>query len=255
MDQLNGQAIPHSARTEEDSNQIRAAITSIYAVRYDNAILANVLFVLLPLSSTSKGDTMQENTLSTSPKPLHQRKSLFHYTAHPHKPQNVNLLFEAEKAAGNVNQKVAVGLTGIFQAMPTFWLIMGWIVIWIIANATIVHFDPLPWPLLLTLASVPQLPLMIVIMVGQGLLGRKQELQSEEQYNTTMKTYHDIEQIMAHLAAQDTEILRQTHMITHLLQQAGIPPDQFLDTSAPTPLQTAADPVATSNSTPAATAN
>jgi Protein of unknown function (DUF1003) len=123
---------------------------------------------------------------------------------------------------------VAVGLTNIFQAMPTFWLIMAWIILWIAANATIVHFDPLPWPLLLCLASVPQLPLMIVIMVGQGLLGRKQELQSEEQYNTTIKTYHDIEQIMAHLSAQDEEILKQTHMIMHLLKVSGISPEQFL---------------------------
>jgi hypothetical protein len=77
-----------------------------------------------------------------------------------------------------------------------------------------------------------KLPLMIVIMVGQGLLGRQQELQSTEQFNTTIKTYHDIEQIMTHLSAQDEEILRQTHMITHLLKAAGIPPEQFLTDTA-----------------------
>jgi uncharacterized membrane protein len=158
-----------------------------------------------------------------------RRTSLFHYTLHPHQPRNVNVIFEAEKAAGNANQKIAVGLTGIFQAMPTFWLIMLWIVLWIVGNATLVHFDPMPWPLLLTLASVPQLPLMIVIMVGQGLLGRKQELQSNEQYETTMKTYHDIGQIMQHLAVQDEEILRQTHMITHLLLANNISPEQFME--------------------------
>jgi uncharacterized membrane protein len=161
-----------------------------------------------------------------------RRTSLFHDTPYLHQPRNVNMLFEAEQAAGNINQKIAVSLTNVFQAMPTFWLIMLWIVLWIAGNATIVHFDPMPWPLLLTLASVPQLPLMIVIMVGQGLLGRKQELQSNEQYETTMKTYHDIEQIMKHLAVQDEEILRQTHMITHLLLANGIAPEQFLATPA-----------------------
>lgn len=175
---------------------------------------------------------MQESVASTTeqPKPHHfNTRILFRHSPSPQKPRNINLIFEAEKAAGNFNQKVAVGMTKVFQAMPTFWLIMGWIVLWIAANATIVHFDPLPWPLLLTLASVPQLPLMIVIMVGQGLLGRRQELQSEEQYNTTMKTYHDIEQIMEHLSAQDAELLKQTHMIIHLLKAAGIPPEQVLD--------------------------
>jgi uncharacterized membrane protein len=177
---------------------------------------------------------MPEETTTNSKDTQHlaqlRRHSLFQYALHPHKPRNVNVIFEAEKAAGNFNQKVAVGMTQLFSAMPTFWVIALWIVLWIIANATIAHFDPMPWPLLLCLASVPQLPLMIVIMVGQGLLGRKQELQAEEQFNTTIKTYNDIEQIMKHLSMQDEEILRQTHMIMHLLQANGIPPEQFLTT-------------------------
>jgi len=160
---------------------------------------------------------------------LHHRRTLFQHTpATQRPPRNVNLVFEAEKAAASFNKKVAIRMTSIFQAMPTFWLIMAWIVLWIVGNATIVHFDPLPWPLLLTLASVPQLPLMIVIMVGQGLLGRKQELQSEEQFNTTMKTYHDIEQMMEHLSAQDSEMVKQTHILVHLLQSTGILPEQLL---------------------------
>ncbi|HYK84975.1 MAG TPA: DUF1003 domain-containing protein [Ktedonobacteraceae bacterium] len=181
-----------------------------------------------------QGETasVQPGQALSMPTHLHKRSILFKSTPHPYKPRNVNLIHEAEKAAGTFNQKVAVGMTSVFQAMPTFWLIMAWIVLWIAANATIVHFDPLPWPLLLTLASVPQLPLMIVIMVGQGLLGRKQELQSEEQYNTTMKTYADIEQIMQHLSAQDDELLKQSHMIMHLLMASGITAEQLAEIQA-----------------------
>ncbi len=79
--------------------------------------------------------------------------------------------------------------------------------------------------LLLTLASVPQLPLMIVIMVGQGLLGRQQELQSEEQFNTTEKTYHDIEQVMQHLSQQDAELLKQTDMLVRLRRAIRVSED------------------------------
>src|SRR5690242_14490035 len=102
---------------------------------------------------------MAEEPLSLPPSPQTSQRHLigFHLSLHPHQPRNVNLLHAAEKKAGNVNQKVAVGMTGVFQAMPTFWIIIAWIVLWIAANATILHFDPLPWPLLLTLASVPQL--------------------------------------------------------------------------------------------------
>jgi uncharacterized membrane protein len=167
-------------------------------------------------------------SLSTDTVPSTQAHStppqsdLFCPQPHPHRARNVNALFEAEQAAANLNQHVAVGMTKLFSSMTTFWLIALWIVLWIAANATIVHFDPLPWPLLLCLASVPQLPLMIVIMVGQGLLGRRQELQAEEQFNTTQKTYHDIEQIMTHLCTQDEELLRQTRLIVHLLKTSGL---------------------------------
>lgn len=143
---------------------------------------------------------------------------LYAHEPHPHQPRNVNWLHQAEQAAGSFNQRVAIALTRLFSAMATFWLILSWIVLWIAANATIVRFDPLPWPLLLCLASVPQLPLMIVIMVGQRLLGRTQELQSEEQFLTTQKTYHDIEQIMRHLDAQDSAILQQTTLLLQMHQ-------------------------------------
>lgn len=178
-----------------------------------------------------------ENTISAPAQPgttpqtpahrNHHTMTLFHHEPHQHQPRNVNVLHEAEKAAGGFNQKVAVGMTGVFQAMPTFWVIILWITLWIVGNATIWSFDKLPWPLLLCLASVPQLPLMVVIMVGQGLLGRKQELQADEQFNTTMSTYHDIEQIMQHLSAQDGELLRHAKLLIHLLEKSGVSLEQL----------------------------
>jgi uncharacterized membrane protein len=67
-----------------------------------------------------------------------------------------------------------------------------------------------------------QLVLLPVIMVGQNVLGRKAELMADEQFRTTMSTYHDIEEIMQHLSAQDAELLRQAKMLIHLLEKNGI---------------------------------
>ena len=58
--------------------------------------------------------------------------------------------------------------------------------------------------------------MLAVIMKGQSLLGRHSELQADEQFSTTMSTYHDIEQVMSHLSVQDAELVRQTN---HLLAQ------------------------------------
>jgi hypothetical protein len=44
-----------------------------------------------------------------------------------------------------------------------------------------------------------------------------------------MKTFHDIEEIMQHLTAQDAELLRHTKMLIHLLSAAGITPEQLPD--------------------------
>ncbi len=47
--------------------------------------------------------------------------------------------------------------------------------------------------------------------------------------NAGNNRFSDIEQIIQHLSAQDAEILKQTHMLVHLLQHEGINPEQLLD--------------------------
>jgi hypothetical protein len=60
------------------------------------------------------------------------------------------------------------------------------------------------------------------------VLSHKAELQADEQFNTTMSTYHDIEQVMQHLSAQDTELLRHAKMLEHLLEKSGISLQQLM---------------------------
>lgn len=55
---------------------------------------------------------------------------------------------------------------------------------------------------------------------------RKSELQADEAFVTTQKTYHDLCEVMEHLSAQDTDLLKQTHMIIHLLKASGISLEQ-----------------------------
>jgi len=160
--------------------------------------------------------------------PHHQRRVLFERTLHPHVPRNVNALHKAEQAAAGFNTRFAVGLT---QRVGTMWTAYTFAVLAIIGLFAILG---LLAPLVVLLVAwvsqtFIQLVLLPIIMVGQNVLGRKSELQADEQFNTTQKSYHDIEQIMQHLSAQDDEILKQSHMIIHLLQSAGITPEQISD--------------------------
>lgn len=171
---------------------------------------------------------MAQETVSAPAQPNPHPRTLFKHTLHPHQPRNINLVHEAEQKAGNFNQQVAVGITKVLSSMITFWLVGLVITFWIVFNFTSLAFDKIPWPLLLTILNIPQISMMIGLGVGQGVLGRKQELQSEEQFLTTQKTYHDIEQIIQHLSVQDEEILRQTQMIIQLMKTSGCPFEEFL---------------------------
>ena len=74
-----------------------------------------------------------------------------------------------------------------------------------------------------------QLTLLPIIMVGQNVLGRKSEIQADEAFKTTQNSYHDIEQVMAHLSNQDKELLKHTKFLLHLLEKNGITLQQLKD--------------------------
>lgn len=145
---------------------------------------------------------------------MEQRKNkLFDHIPHWHKPRNVNDIHAQEKAqhanAYTVfNEKAAVWLTLIFSTMELFWIVDIFMAIWIIGNSIgFWHFDPMPFPLLLMVINIPQLPLLPLLAIGQAVLSRKQTLQADEAYQTTMHSFSDIEQIMQHLDKQDDVIL------------------------------------------------
>ena len=148
-------------------------------------------------------------------------KVLFRHEPHQHQPRNVNLLMEAEQAASGFNTRLAVALT---QGTGTMWTAYAFA-----ALATIGLFGLLGWlnPFVFLLTTwisqqFLQLVLLPVILVGQNVLSHKAELQADEQFHTTMSTYHDIEQIMQHLSAQDAELMRHAKMLIHLLEKNGI---------------------------------
>lgn len=151
----------------------------------------------------------------------HHTMTLFHHEPHQHQPRNVNVIHEAERRAGGFNEKLAIGLT---NSVGTMWTAYLFAVIAIIGLFAILQlFNPIVATLVAWGSqTLIQLVLLPVIMVGQNVLSRKAELQAEEQFNTTISTYHDIEQIMQHLVAQDAELLRHAKMLEHLLEKNGI---------------------------------
>lgn len=133
------------------------------------------------------------------------------FTPHPYKHKNVNDIHKAEKENAGFNQRIAVWLTNLVGTMVCAYVFAVLAIIgWPGTAAT-----PTQWVQWVSQTFI-QLVMLSVIMVGQKVIGRHQELQSEEQYNTTMKTYHDIEQVMHHLDAQDKEVAHLVELLPEI---------------------------------------
>ncbi len=170
---------------------------------------------------TTAASAKTETVPQTQAHPHPFTGKLFHHERRPHQPRNVNQLHEAEKAEAGINTRIAVGLT---KSVGTMWTAYSFAVLAVIGLLAILGLlSPIVALLVAwTSQTLIQLVLLPIIMVGQNVLGRKAELQAEEQFRTTVSTYHDIEQIMQHLSAQDAELLRHAKMLIHLLDKNGI---------------------------------
>jgi len=131
---------------------------------------------------------------------------LYIHVRHPHKPRNINDQHAAEQARAGFNTWLAVMLT---KGVGTMWTAYVFVLLAIVGLLGLLNLlNPITF-LLATWVSQQflQLVLLPVILVGQNVLSRKAELQADEQFQFTDKSYHDIEQVMAHLDKQDEKIL------------------------------------------------
>jgi uncharacterized membrane protein len=141
--------------------------------------------------------------------------SLYNHQPHEHTPKNVNDVHAEELQS--VNDRIAIALT---KSVGSMWCAYTFIVLAVVGLLAILGILSPLVALLVAWASqtLIQLTLLPIIMVGQNVLNRKQELQADEQYERTKKMYHDIEQIMLHLDSQDTELVKQSGLILQLLE-------------------------------------
>lgn len=172
--------------------------------------------------NTTPASTGTETTSPTQAHPQHHTRILFRHEPHQHQPRNVNEVQKAEQQG--FNTRLAVWLTRNVGTMACAYVFA------VIGIAGLIGAFTNNASLVLIFGSISsyflQLVLLPVILVGGNVLNRHQELQTEETFQTSQHSFHDIEQIMQHLSAQDAELLKQSHMIIHLLKASGISLEQ-----------------------------
>jgi hypothetical protein len=129
--------------------------------------------------------------------------ALYTHTAHPHTPRNVNEQHKAERTG--LNQRIAVWLTTHTGSMLCAYIFAG------IGVGSLVGVFTNNLFLAALFGSVSsyflQLVLLPILAVGTAVLSRHSELQANEMFATSQHSFADIEQIAAHLTAQDAKIL------------------------------------------------
>jgi len=135
-----------------------------------------------------------------------------------HQPKNVN---DQHRAGLHIQDKIALAITTAVGTMYAVYFFTVCLAGWMLWQGAIAKhpFDPYPFAFLLFMGNIVQLLLMPLIMVGQNIQSKHAELRSDEEYKTTLSSYHDLEAILKHLDAQDQQLLAQTKLIEQLMQE------------------------------------
>jgi uncharacterized membrane protein len=160
---------------------------------YENAeaIFAQVTDLQAHLDWQDRALSRGVSLLQTSPHPWIER----HRVQPP--PQ-------ATDQAVSVNGRIAAWLTQRLGSMWAVYLAGGTQLIWIVsAAAGIQRFDPYPFKFMSFLSTLAQLVFMIVIMVGQDVLGQATDRRSEQTFLDAEAILHECRRMKARLSAQD----------------------------------------------------
>jgi uncharacterized membrane protein len=171
------------------------------------------------------------------PPPVAQPAHTLHrHAPRPHVVRNPNAVHAAERT--DFNSRIAVWLTSHVGTMLTAYTFA---VLAFVGLFGVLSILPTSTYILIAWLSQTfiQLVLLPVIMVGQNVLNRHAELQADEMFKSVQNTEHEEEQEIAHLSAQDGELLKHTETLEAILTRLStlsappVPTDtRLVETSA-----------------------
>jgi uncharacterized membrane protein len=131
--------------------------------------------------------------------------SLLDTSEHPWiERHRVQLPPQAIDEAVGLNGRIAARLTQRLGSMWAFYLSAGiQLALIVLGEAGVRHFDRYPFAFMSLLSTVAQLIFMIVIMVGQDVLGKAADRRSEQTFLDAEAILHECDRMEARLTAQD----------------------------------------------------
>lgn len=134
--------------------------------------------------------------------------SLLHSSPHPWiQRHRVEPPPQATDQAVSVNDRIAAWLTERLGSMQAFYASAFIQLAWIgLAEVGVQRFDPYPFAFMTFLSTLAQLIFMMVIMVGQDVIGRAADRRSEQTFLDAGAILHECRRMKARLTAQDRVI-------------------------------------------------
>jgi uncharacterized membrane protein len=144
-------------------------------------------------------------------------------------PRNVNAEF---KGAFSPLERVAIYVTEHVGSFQFFLIIATWTLLWLGWNTLGprgLRFDPAPaFVLWLFISNMIQIMLMPLIMVGQNLENRHDQLRAEADYEVNVRAEKELEIVLRILEHQLEEAIFQREMLRQLA--AGLGPARGQET-------------------------
>lgn len=135
--------------------------------------------------------------------------NLYIHESHPHQPQPVTVeeVHEHIKARDGLNTRIAVLLT---KAVGTMWTAYVFALLAIVGLFGLLGLlNPFTFLLATWISQMfLQLVFLPILSVGQSVLGKHQELVTEETAKNTRALLHQIMQLAKHLTAQDEQLIK-----------------------------------------------
>jgi uncharacterized membrane protein len=123
-------------------------------------------------------------------------------------------------------EQVALLVTTRVGTFGFFLIIFAWTILWLTWNTlgpASLRFDPAPaFVFWLFISNMIQIFLMPLIMVGQNLLSRHNDIRAESDYEVNRKAEQEVELILLHLEQQAAHLERQGELILQILERLGM---------------------------------
>lgn len=159
---------------------------------------------------------------TTTPKKSVQRATgLYTHVKHEHTPRNANTHHKEKIEAGGLfarlNMRVALAFSSMLGSM---WCAYVFILLALYGFPGF-HATPTQYTQWISQTFI-QLVALSVLQVASNIIGSKMETLIEEIYKFIVKVYHDDEQLVRHMHAQDAELIAHGAMLRALCEKSGL---------------------------------